>query len=146
MHTVSFFTPVNPLNETQKEILANYLVAELGVYGDPKEQVIKCLDYAMDSQKGPGGLVMLAGDLPNPEAAIVLNHTGMSGYIPENILVYFTVSEGNRGNGFGTKMLEIFLEKVEGGIALHVEPNNPAIRLYQKLGFTNKYLEMRLTR
>jgi ribosomal protein S18 acetylase RimI-like enzyme len=32
----------------------------------------------------------------------------------------------------------------EGNIALHVEPDNPAKILYEKLGFTNKYLEMRL--
>ncbi|HAB28956.1 MAG TPA: GNAT family N-acetyltransferase, partial [Xanthomarina gelatinilytica] len=32
----------------------------------------------------------------------------------------------------------------EGDVALHVEPNNPAIKLYESLGFTNKYLEMRL--
>jgi ribosomal protein S18 acetylase RimI-like enzyme len=32
----------------------------------------------------------------------------------------------------------------EGNIALHVEPDNPAKGLYEKLGFTNKYLEMRL--
>jgi ribosomal-protein-alanine N-acetyltransferase len=32
----------------------------------------------------------------------------------------------------------------DGNIALHVEPNNPAKILYEKLGFTNKYLEMRL--
>jgi ribosomal protein S18 acetylase RimI-like enzyme len=32
----------------------------------------------------------------------------------------------------------------KGDIALHVEPDNPARHLYQKLGFDNKYLEMRL--
>ena len=31
-------------------------------------------------------------------------------------------------------------------IALHVEKDNPAVFLYEKLGFENKYLEMRLTR
>jgi ribosomal protein S18 acetylase RimI-like enzyme len=33
---------------------------------------------------------------------------------------------------------------LRGNIALHVEPDNPAKILYEKLGFTNKYLEMRL--
>jgi ribosomal protein S18 acetylase RimI-like enzyme len=34
----------------------------------------------------------------------------------------------------------------KGDIALHVEPNNPAKFLYEKIGFDNKYLEMRLKR
>jgi len=33
-----------------------------------------------------------------------------------------------------------------GNIALHVEPENPAKYLYEKVGFSSKYLEMRLTK
>ncbi len=35
------------------------------------------------------------------------------------------------------------IEIADGNIALHVEPNNPARFLYEKIGFTSKYLEMR---
>ena len=38
------------------------------------------------------------------------------------------------------------LKFCDGGVALHVEPDNPAKFLYEKLGFTNKYLEMRYTK
>ena len=44
------------------------------------------------------------------------------------------------------KLMNAAIERAEGSIALHVEPDNPARKLYEKLGFTNKYLEMRLTR
>jgi len=37
------------------------------------------------------------------------------------------------------------IRMAHGAIALHVEPDNPAKKLYERLGFTNKYLEMRLT-
>jgi len=40
-------------------------------------------------------------------------------------------------------MMRLALETAKGNVALHVEPNNPAKILYEKLGFTNKYLEMR---
>ncbi|MDN3709622.1 hypothetical protein QW060_21910 [Myroides ceti] len=40
-------------------------------------------------------------------------------------------------------LMQNAIESSEGNIALHVEPDNPARKLYEKLGFTNKYLEMR---
>ena len=46
--------------------------------------------------------------------------------------------------GIGKKLMEHVIEVTEGNIALHCEPDNPAFHLYEKLGFKNKYLEMRL--
>lgn len=146
MKGIEVFSPKYPISENQKEDLAEFLVRELGEFGDPKSEVLACLNYAMDSLKGPGGLVLIAGEFGLPEAVLVVNHTGMSGYIPEHILVYFAVVEGKRRKGLGKKMMELLLKLLPGGIALHVEPGNPAIQLYEKLGFTNKYLEMRLSR
>jgi ribosomal protein S18 acetylase RimI-like enzyme len=68
----------------------------------------------------------------------------MAGYIPENILVYIAVHAKTRGKGYGKKLMNKAIELADGDIALHVEPNNPAKFLYEKLGFENKYLEMRL--
>ncbi|MEZ5050412.1 MAG: GNAT family N-acetyltransferase [Saprospiraceae bacterium] len=76
--------------------------------------------------------------------ATVVNKTGMDGYIPENILVYIAIHKDFRGKGIGKKLMSKAIEMSNGDIALHVEPNNPAKILYEKLGFKNKYLEMRL--
>ena len=70
----------------------------------------------------------------------------MKGYIPENILVYIATHKEYRGQGIGKQLMMAAIEQVYGDIALHVEPDNPAKKLYEKLGFTNKYLEMRFTR
>lgn len=68
----------------------------------------------------------------------------MGGYIPENILVYITTNNKYRGKGIGKMLMQKAIKHAKGDIALHVEPNNPAKHLYEKLGFTNPYLEMRL--
>lgn len=68
----------------------------------------------------------------------------MDSYIPENILVYIATHRDYRGKGLGKELMKIAINTTEGDIALHVDPDNPAIRLYEKLGFVNKYLEMRL--
>lgn len=139
------FTPHFPLSNLQKDQIADFLVEQLEDFGDPKADVLKCLDYAMNPY-GQGGLVILACEEAELIGGIILNHTGMSGYIPEHILVYFAVKKDQRGKGIGRKLMNQLLGQITGSIALHVEPQNPAKRLYEELGFTNKYLEMRLSR
>ena len=68
----------------------------------------------------------------------------MDGYIPENILVYIATDKNLRGKGVGKQLMQKAIEVTNGDIALHCEPDNPAKFLYEKLGFTSKYLEMRL--
>ncbi len=77
---------------------------------------------------------------------MIINKTGMAGYIPENILVYIAVHKDYRGKGLGKDLMLKTFDKADGDIKLHVEPENPARFLYEKLGFTSKYLEMRWTR
>ena len=72
-----------------------------------------------------------------------MNRTGMDGYIPENILVYIAVDAAKRGNGIGKQLMEAAIDRSQGDIALHVEYENPAKRLYERIGFGSKYAEMR---
>lgn len=134
-------------NEETKSAIVDFLYNNLGQYGDPKEDILKCLNYAVkDEVTAHGGFVLLAKEQGEIIGATIINETGMSGYIPENILVYIAVDETARGKGVGKQIMEKTISLIEGGLALHVEPDNPAKILYEKLGFTNKYLEMRLNK
>ncbi len=126
------------------QIIANFLFTHLEQYGDKTEDILKCIDYAMNPNKG--GTIIVGLDNEKIVGVVILNNTGMGGFIPENILVYIAVDNSQRGKGFGKKLMLKAIETVNGDIALHVEPDNPAKILYEKLGFTNKYLEMRLTK
>lgn len=130
----------------QKNEIADFLFEHLGKYGDPKEDIMKCLDYALDQGLHAGGFVVLAREKGEIVGALVMNKTGMTKYIPENILVYIAVDASQRGKGIGGEIMDMAINMTNGGIALHVEPDNPAKKLYERLGFTNKYLEMRLTK
>ena len=53
-------------------------------------------------------------------------------------LMEISLVEGERGRGIGTRLVEeLMREAREAGaqLTLHVEPNNPACRLYERLGF-----------
>lgn len=131
-------------DETKLVSITNFLHDHLGKYGDPREHIRMAIDYSLSRQKGRGGIVITASEVDKILGAVVINETGMEGYIPANILVYIAVDESVRGKGIGKKLMETAIANTQGGIALHVEPDNPAKKLYEKLGFTNKYLEMRL--
>lgn len=126
------------------QTISNFLFTHLEQYGDKTEDILKCIAYAMNPNKG--GTIIVGIHDEKIVGAVILNNTGMSGFIPENILVYIAVDNNQRGKGFGKKLMQKAIESVDGNIALHVEPDNPAKGLYEKLGFTNKYLEMRLTK
>ena len=124
--------------------VAEFLYEHLEQYGDNLADIKKCTDYVMNPDKG--GNILIGTDNDQIVGAVILNDTGMKDYIPENILVYIAVDGTQRGKGYGKKMMEKAISITEGSIALHVEPDNPAFHLYTKMGFTNKYLEMRLAK
>ena len=46
----------------------------------------------------------------------------------------------------GHRRVERALDEADGDVKLHVEYENPAKRLYERIGFASKYAEMRWTR
>lgn len=135
-----------PLTVNEKNAVVDFLFKHLNEYGDPKAHIVKAVEYALKETASHGGFVLTAEEEGSIVGAVVMNQTGMDGYIPENILVYIAVHGEHRGKGIGKKLMQKAIEVSNGDIALHVEPENPAFHLYKKLGFTNKYLEMRLTK
>ncbi len=126
--------------------LAAFLNRYMRPYHDTLEDVQRGLDYAFSKRPGEGGFVLLAGLQEELAGALVILHTGMSGYVPENILLFVGVRPELRGRGIGQQLIERALEECDGAVKLHVEPDNPAQRLYSRLGFVKKYDEMRFVR
>lgn len=140
----NILTPAETVGLIHREEVADFLYEHLDEYGDKKADILKAIDYALNTGVTPGGFVVTARLEGKIIGAVVINRTGMTGYIPENILVYIAMDSKYRGQGIGKALMQKAIDKADGDIALHVEPHNPAKILYEKLGFTNKYLEMRL--
>jgi len=145
MNTFTIYNAKVKPSKDDKNLIVDFLYNQLGEYGDTKDDIEKCLAYAIgDSEKHTGGFVLILKEEQTLKGITIVNETGMTGYIPENLLVYIAVHENQRGQGVGKQLMEKAIELANGDIALHVEPNNPAKKLYERLGFENKYLEMRL--
>ena len=140
------YKPKDNITEPQKKEVADFLFEHLDQFGDDYDAIMRCIDFAMDEEKKFGGFIVVAKESHKVAGAVIVNKTGMAGYIPENILVYIAVHQNYRGKGLGKALMQKTFDQAEGSIKLHVEPENPARFLYEKLGFTSKYLEMRLMR
>ncbi|MEO9533860.1 MAG: GNAT family N-acetyltransferase [Crocinitomicaceae bacterium] len=144
------FTLISPISgqpsSLSNEKIVSFLYQHLDEYGDKKNEILNCLDYALNPETLGKGFVLAAHNDEEIRGCVVINETGMSGYIPENILVYIAVHKQARGEGLGKRLMEHALKLTKGDVALHVEKENPARFLYEKMGFTNPYLEMRLKR
>ncbi|MDZ7814532.1 MAG: GNAT family N-acetyltransferase [Planctomycetota bacterium] len=123
--------------------LSEYLHESLKPFDDPASEVLDGINAAFKERDGHKGFILVAEHDEKPVGALVMIRTGMKGYIPENVLLYVAVSPSMRGKGIGTKLIERSYKITHGNIKLHVEYENPAKKLYEKLGFVSKYAEMR---
>ncbi|MDY0016541.1 MAG: GNAT family N-acetyltransferase [Candidatus Delongbacteria bacterium] len=143
MFEINIFDQVNLPDENEKIAVLDFLYENLENYGDPKADILKAMDYALKLSESFGGFILSGTEDGKVIGAVVVNRTGMKDYIPENVLVYIATHKDHRGKGIGKKMMQKAVETAEGSLALHVEPDNPARFLYEKIGFTTKFIEMR---
>lgn len=144
MNQFKIYNPETKMSTLDKLNAVEFLYKHLEQYGDKKEDIEKAVKYAIKETPSFGGFVLEVYDNDDLKGIVVINRTGMSGYIPENILVYIAVDNSERGKGYGKSLMNKAVELAQGDVALHVEKDNPARFLYEKVGFTNPYLEMRL--
>lgn len=128
------------------DALVAFLHENMKPYEDTPRDIARALEYALSTAEGKGGFILVAARDEEIVGAIVILHTGMAGYIPENILVFVGVKPTERGQGIGRFLIDEALARCEGEMKLHVEYDNPAKRLYERIGFTSKYAEMRISR
>ncbi len=143
MIKTKIFNAVNKPNLREKKALVNFLFTNLQQYGDPVSDIEKAVDYALKEIPSFGGFILAAYLENEMLGVVVVNETGMKDYIPENILVYIATHENHRGKGIGKLLMQETIDLAKGSVALHVEPENPARFLYEKMGFGSKYIEMR---
>ena len=115
----------------------------LGKYGDSREDITRAAEYATSSHPCRGGDIYLARTGDALVGVLVMLRMPTAGFVPENLLVYVAVDSAIRGEGIGTKLMEHAIASTDGDIALHVDLDNPARRLYERMGFVTSYFEMR---
>lgn len=132
---------VNDFSETLQKEVVDFLFRELERFRDPREDIEECVKYIVSPHHG--GRVFVARHQGAIAGAVLLAQTNMRKFVPAYLLVYIATDENLRGNGIGKQLVQMVQKAVNQPIALHVEHDNPARRLYEREGFTSKYAEMR---
>ncbi len=143
MTQTKVFNSTNKPSLKEKENLVDFLFTNLQEFGDPKGDIEKSMSYALEEIPSFGGFILVSHIENEISGVVIVNQTGMKDYIPENILVYIATHKSHRGKGIGKELMLKAIDTAKGNIALHVEPENPARFLYEKVGFNSKYIEMR---
>lgn len=125
--------------------LARFLHVNMKPYEDTTDDILGALTYVKSDSDGKGGFVLVAAKEERILGALVMLQTGMGGYIPEHVLVFVGVHPELRGKGIGGWLVREGIARCKGDVKLHVEYDNPAKRLYERVGFTSKYAEMRIS-
>lgn len=146
MLTIQRINKEEDFTNISKDEFIDFLFKHLDEFGDPKKDISKCLNYAFSDNEAAGGFALAAFNENELVGAVIMNKTGMGGYIPDWILVYIAVNGSYRGKGFGKQLIEAVYKHCDGDIKLHVEYENPAKRLYERMGFKTKYAEMRYSK
>ncbi|MCB0569319.1 MAG: GNAT family N-acetyltransferase [Phaeodactylibacter sp.] len=110
-----------------------------------RQSIQEAVEYAVKLKPSFGGFVLTAEQDRQIVGAIVANRTGMEGYNPKNLFVFVSLHKEFQDEALIEALMQKAIRYADGDVAMHVEPDNPALKLYQKLGFQAQYLELRLS-
>lgn len=143
-HHFAHLAPDDDVDDATREELTDFFFEHLDQFGDPRPLVRKGIDRALDGVGGLKGFLEIARDDDGRVVGgVCMLDTGMEGYVPKWLLLFIAVHKDARGQGLGGQLIERVKPHCDKGMALHVDMDNPARRLYERTGFQVKYLEMR---
>jgi len=128
---------------TDHERIAGFFHETMRPWHDALPDVSRGLDHALTTTDDRSGFVLLAAQAEELAGGLAMLDTGMGGFVPKYLLLFVAVRPDLRGKGIGQTLVKQALSMCDGAVKLHVEYDNPAKRLYERLGFTTKYAEMR---
>ncbi|MDD7887039.1 GNAT family N-acetyltransferase [Flavivirga sp. 57AJ16] len=144
--TIKTFDAFSRLSIIDINRITNFLYEHSGEFRDTKTAIRKAVMYAAKELPGLGGYVFVMENKNEILGTVVVNRTGMNEYLSENILVYLAVKQNFRKNGIAKKLIDHTIRYCKGDIAIHINKQDPVIKLFEKLGFKARNIEMRLER
>lgn len=145
MFTQNLYDAFSKISPYDRHRVVKFLFDNQGDREIEKSDITSAIEYAMKDRPSFGGYVVTTEKDNQIIAATVVNKTGMSGYGPENILVYFGTQQDSTYE-MSRALLDKTIKIAKGDIAFLVTPDNPWKNIFRKLGFESKLMEMNYSR
>jgi ribosomal-protein-alanine N-acetyltransferase len=87
IETKAFNETTKPDAATRTAVI-DFLHKHLEEFGDAWDDIARAVDYSLKNYESFGGFVLVSYAGNEISGVVVVNRTGMKGYIPDNILVY----------------------------------------------------------
>ena len=128
----------------EKSKLVNFLGAntENGHYD--KHEITMAIECALKERPSLGGFILTVKEKGELLGALVVNTTSMEARNPKHRLSLFAIARTHRHNGVAQHLLTKATQQTNGSLAIQLEPGNGEVSFFEKLGFKEKYVEMRL--
>ncbi len=140
------YTATHRPTELEKLAIVCFLHELMEDHHHSKEFIRRALDYSIKDFLSFGGFTIVNKIGSKIVSASIINQTGMQGYVADNIIVYFGIHPQYRGNGICRRMIEQVKSHAKGDIALHLKNDPSVISVFEKYGFSNSIIELRLHR
>lgn len=142
---VNIYNAFTGISTVEKSTITNFL-SEHDVDAN-RQGIHDAIEYAVKLKPSFGGFVLTVQQDEKIIGALVANRTGMEGYNPTHIIVYITLHpKYDKHEDVVRQLIHKAIDHADGDIALHVKPGNPALQLYQKIGFQDQYVELRFNK
>lgn len=145
MFKQNLYDAFSKMSPYERHRVVKFLFDNQGDCKIEKTDILSAIEYAMKDRPSFGGYVVTVEENDQIIAATVVNKTGMTGYGPENILVYFGTQQDSTYEMSRT-LLDKTIKIAKGDIAFLVTPDNPWKAIFRKLGFESKLMEMKYTK
>lgn len=146
MKKQELYTPYTGLTILEKSMLINFLEANTENGHFSKSEIAEAVECAVKERASLGGFILSLKEENELLGVIVVNATGMENRNPKHRLSLFAVARSHRHNGIAKSLLERAVQQVGNDLAIQLEPGNGEVAFFEKLGFKEKYVEMRLDR
>ncbi len=128
---------------SKKNAIVQFLCENLEGSWVKQDAILQAVEYAIKEIPSFGGFILTTEINEQIIAVIIVNKTGMGGYMPEYVVVLNAIAPNYKGKGITKSLIEKAITLGKGDISMLVKDYGPKELLLENLAVEAKYMQMK---